>query len=143
MTKPNNHTLNSVNWWKKRILFELTGATLITLSLFAAEPTLSNDYKLGADAARRALMLLPDVKRDMKQLEKSSIRQLEDKTGLTKPDLIYFSVAFPLVTGKVTTKPFKKLRYKSEHFNIRPELEYDFKNNNFSGMLIFEIPLFK
>lgn len=124
-------------------MFELTGATLITLSLFAAEPTLKDDYKLAADSARRALMLMPDVKRDMKQLEKSSIRQVENSTGLTKPDLIYFSVAFPLITGKVTTKPFKKLRYKGEHFNIRPELEYDIRSNNFSGMLIFEIPLFK
>lgn len=116
----------------------LSGKTILALSLFATQ---GGEYKEASDTARRALFLYPDVKYEFKQLEKQSKRHLYRYTGLEDDDFIYASWVIPIVTQRITTRPFKKLKYEKQLFVIRPELVYNFKNDEFNGQIVMVIKL--
>lgn len=116
----------------------LSGKTILALSLFAIQ---NEEYREASDTARRALFLYPDVKSEFKDLEKYSKRKLYNYTGLEDDDFIYASWILPIVTQRITTRPFKKLKYEKESFVIRPEITYNLNNKDFNGQLILIIKL--
>lgn len=116
---------------------DLTGKTLILLSILATEPVLKDDYGVAADNARRALLMYPEVKSDMKDIERTANNELYKLTGLDKADLTYAAWTIPVITGRLSTRPFRRLKYENEYVVIRPEIVYDFKSDEFNGMMIF------
>lgn len=118
---------------------DISGKTFILLTLFATDPMYKEQYGPAADTARRAIMLYPEVKGDLKTLEKHSFRAIEDYTGLAKSDLAVAGYALPFVLNRITTKPFPKLKYENDYIVLRPEITYDLKTEDFNGMLILII----
>ena len=116
----------------------ITGKTLIFLSLVATEPVLKDEYGVAADNARRALLLYPEVKSEYKALQKTGEKYLID-LGIDKDDLVYAAWVVPLVTQRISTRPFKKLKYETKNYVLRPELTYDLQNDNFNGMMVLII----
>lgn len=99
-------------------------------------PSLSNDYGKAADHIRRALLEYDHVKHRVRVWENKAL----DYTGLEKDDLTYVVWTIPLVSGRVSTKPFKNFCYEREDWVLRPEMEYKFQGQeSFSGMLIFNL----
>lgn len=115
---------------------ELTSKTIILLTLFSTDPLYKNEYGPAADTARRAIMLYPEVKKDLKTLEKRSFKELEKHTGLDKSDITLTAYAIPFITGQVTTRPFPKIKYENSYIVIRPEITYNLQSQEFNGMLI-------
>jgi hypothetical protein len=100
---------------------------LMLLGLFLA--SLDPEYEDGANTARRALLETNMMKQELKDLERKSERMLLEFTGLTKNDLAYAAYAYPVMAGRLSTKPFRKIRYVTEdNWVIRPEVEYIFKD---------------
>jgi hypothetical protein len=117
----------------------ISGKTIILLTLFATDPIYKAEYGPAADTARRTIMMYPEVKKDIKTIEKRSFRLLENYTGLNKSDLAITGYALPFVLGQVTTKPFPKLKYENDYIILRPEITYNLQNEEFNGMLILII----
>lgn len=118
---------------------DLSSKTIILLTLFATDPIYKNEYGLAADNARRAVMMYPEVKKDLKTMEKHSFKALERYTGLNKSDLATSAYVLPFVLGQVTTKPFPKLKYENDYVILRPEITYNLQNQEFNGMMILII----
>jgi hypothetical protein len=116
----------------------LSGKTILALSLFGVQ---NEEYRNASDTARRALFLYPEVNAEFKELQKRSKNTFYKYTGLQDDDLIYGAWVIPIVTQRITTRPFKKLKYEKENFVIRPELVYNFNNNEFSGNIVLIIKL--
>lgn len=116
---------------------DLSGKTLVLLTLFATDPIYKAEYGPAADNARRAIMMYPEVKHELKTIEKRSFKALEEQTGLHKSDLLIAGYALPLVLGQITTKPFSKLKYENNYVILRPEITYNLQNQDFNGMLVF------
>jgi hypothetical protein len=116
----------------------LSGKTILALSLFAVQ---NEEYREASDNARRALFLYPEVKSEFKALEKQTKRTLYNYTGLEDDDFIYASWVIPIITQRITTRPFKKLKYEKETFVIRPEIVYNLENKEFTGnvVLVFKL----
>ena len=95
-------------------------------------------YQNASDESRRALLETQMMKDEMKQLELDADKRLYQYTGLHKEDLIYGAYAYPLIAGKVSSKPFKNFKYEThDHWVIRPELEYKFSDGSYSTVLVF------
>lgn len=118
---------------------ELTSKTIILLSLFATNPVLKDNYGMAADNARRALLMHPDVNKDLKEIEKASLKNIKRYTGLDKEDFVYAAYVMPIVMQNISTKPFPKFKYENDFFILRPELNYNLQNKQFNGMLILII----
>lgn len=96
---------------------------LIFLGLFLA--SLDPTYREASDVSRRALLETSMMKQELKTFQDEAERRLYQYTRLTKDELAYAAYAYPLFTGKVSTKPFKNFKYTTEsHWTFRPELEY-------------------
>lgn len=87
------------------------------------------EYRTAADTSRRALMEHPDVKTDVKKTTDKVDTWSKKNVGLSKEDLVYAGYAAPLAFKKISTKPFKNLKYTIGGFNFRPEIEYSWGNN--------------
>lgn len=88
--------------------------------------SLNPAYQDAAETTRQALLETPVIKQDVKNLQNSAEWELYDKTGLTPQDLVLFGYAYPIVTGKISTKPFQDLKYTTKSkFVVRPEVEYN------------------
>lgn len=89
-------------------------------------------YTTAADTTRRAILETPQLKRELATYRKYATRRFYKKTyeatGLTPQELAYAAYVYPVISKKVSTKPFKNLRYKSKSnkFTIVPEAEYHF-----------------
>jgi hypothetical protein len=118
---------------------DFSGKTIILLTLFATDPIYKDEYGRAADEARRAIMLYPEVKKELKIAEKRSFKMLDEYTGLGKSDLALAGYALPFVLGQVTTKPFPKLKYETEYIVLRPEITYNLRTEEFNGMMILII----
>ena len=108
---------------------------LLYLSIFLAsiDPT----YREASDQARRALLETEMAKQEMKKLEDDAERQLKEWTGLDRNDLVYGAYLYPVVAGKVSTKPFKNFKLESKsHWVLRPEIEYTFSNRETTTVLV-------
>ncbi len=99
-------------------------------------------YTTAADTTRRAILETPQMKREMVVIKKYATRKFYKKayetTGLTPHELAYASYVYPVISKKVSTKPFKNLRYKSKsnNFVVIPEAEYHF-NKQYSAAVFF------
>lgn len=118
---------------------DLSSKTIILLTLFATDPIYKNEYGLAADNARRAVMMYPEVKQDLKTIEKNTMKGFKNYTGLDKKDLAGAAYVIPLFTGQVTTKPFPKFKYENDYLILRPEITYNLQNQEFNGMMILII----
>lgn len=107
---------------------------LIYLGIFLA--SLNPTYEEASNAARRGLLETSMMKEELKQLQNDSERKLYEWTGLEKEDLVYAAYAYPLAAGRISSKPFKNFRYRTEcGWIIRPELEYGIWNKEYSTYL--------
>lgn len=87
--------------------------------------SLNPQYQNAGDNSRRALLETQMMKDELVQLETEADKHLYNVTGLHKEDLVYAAYAYPLVAGKISTKPFKNFKYDTEaKWTIRPEIEY-------------------
>jgi hypothetical protein len=110
--------------------------SLLYIGIFVA--SLNPTYQEASDNARRALLETKMMKDEMKFMQDDAERRLYRYTGLKKEDIVYAAYAYPLFAGKVSSKPFKNFKYEThDHFIIRPELEYTFKDGQYTTMLIF------
>lgn len=108
---------------------------LIYLGIFLA--SLDPTYQNASDNARRAFLETDMAKKEMQHLQDKAERQLKDMTGLDKEDLVYAAYAYPLIAGKVSSKPFKNFKLTTKSgWTIRPELEYQFNNQQSTANLI-------
>lgn len=108
---------------------------LIYLTIFLA--SLDPKYEEASNVSRRALLETEMMKKEMSQLKTKAERKVYDKTGLTPNDLAYAAYAYPLVAGKISSKPFRNFKYVSEEkYILRPEIEYDLWSKDYSIMLI-------
>lgn len=118
----------------------LSGKTILALSLLANQ---EGEYKEASDQARRALFMYPEVKAEFKELEKTSKRFAREYLGVGPDELVYGAWVIPLITQRITTRPFKKLKYEKESFVIRPEIVYNWGNNEFNGQIVLIFKLRK
>lgn len=101
-------------------------------------------YSTAADVTRRAILETPQMKREMKYFRKTAERKFYKKmyesTGLTPQELAYAAYVYPVISKKVSTKPFKNLRYKSKSnkFVLIPEVEYHFNGNYTAGIFFIK-----
>lgn len=110
----------------------------ISLTVLSTNPSYSGEFGEAADAARRALMQTEMAKAQIKRAEKYAKKTVLPAIGMDEKDLIYFAWALPVASGRISTRPFKKLRIKTKKWTIRPEIEYKFSgNNDFSGNVVF------
>jgi hypothetical protein len=99
--------------------------------------SLDPKYQEASDTSRRALLETQMMKDELKQLEDDAEKRLYHYTGLHKEDLVYGAYAYPLIAGKVSSKPFKNFKYEtSGHWVLRPELEYKFSDQSYSAVLV-------
>lgn len=110
---------------------------LITLTAISASPSFSDDYREAADYARRAILEMPEVKERVKYLSGQAERTVLNYTGFDKKNLIYFTWAVPVATGKISSKPFKNFGWVEENWSVRPEIEYDLYNQGAEGSVRF------
>lgn len=108
---------------------------LLYLGIFLA--SLNPEYREASDVSRRALLETSMMKEELKQLQSSAEKSLYRYTGMDKEDLAYFAYAYPLLAGKISSKPFKNFKYVTrEKWVFRPELEYGIYNHDYSINLI-------
>lgn len=94
-------------------------------------------YENASDQARRAFLETEMAKIEMRQLEDDAERHLKDWTGLDRNDLVYGAYLYPIVAGRVSSKPFKNFKYESKnHWVVRPEIEYVFSSKETSTVLV-------
>lgn len=108
--------------------------SLIYLGIFLA--SLDPTYEDASNTARRALLETSMMKEELKSIQAGAERNLYRFTGLTKDDVIWGAYIYPVAAGRVSTKPFKNFRHKTEcGWIFRPELEYQFSNQEYSTYL--------
>ena len=118
-------------------MYGLTNSFIITLTMLSANPSYSGDYGAAADAARRAVMETPTMKKQVKRGEKYVKDSILPAISMTEAELAYLAWALPVASGKISTKPFKNLKLKTKSWTLRPELEYSFQGQEqFDGKLI-------
>lgn len=99
--------------------------------------SLNGEYQDASNTARRALLETSMMKKEIQEFQTSSEKNLYKYSGLKKDDLVYAFYAYPLVAGKVSTKPFTGLKYKMpDGWVLRPELEYSYRDQTSSALLI-------
>lgn len=108
---------------------------LLYLGIFLA--SLNPTYEAASDSSRRALLETDMMKTELESLQNETERTIFQYTGLTKDDLVYAGYAYPLLAGKISTKPFKNLKYETHNkYTIRPEIEYGIYSKEFSAVLV-------
>jgi hypothetical protein len=108
-----------------------------TLYLLILAASLDPKYQTASDQARRALLETQMMKHEMKVFQDDAEKKLYNYTGLHKDDLVYAAYAYPVFAGEVSSKPFKNFKYESkDHWILRPELTYKFRDHNYEGLLI-------
>jgi hypothetical protein len=116
----------------------MADAIVFSLFLVSASPSLGGDYGAAADTARRAYLLTEDGRNIKDRVDKYGKYIVHDYLGLEKEDVIYVIWAVPLVSGRLSTKPFKGLRWKGKSWSLQPEVEYKLSGDNkFTGELVF------
>ena len=103
------------------------GKVLLLITLLGDLKSTSEEYKEAFTHARYGLMEVQFVKDELVEFENDAQREIYVYTGVTKDELVYFGYFYPLINGKISTKPFKNFKYVSKNgFTWRPELEYNF-----------------
>lgn len=98
--------------------------------------SLDQMYYDASDTSRRALLETTMLKTELEDLQDDVEKEVYQASGLTKDDLAYAAYAYPLVAGKLSSKPFKNFKYQlSTGFVIRPELEYSFRSKDRSAFV--------
>ncbi len=110
------------------------GKFLYLMSFLASlDPT----YRDAGETSRRALLETPELREDLKHFQDVAEKELYKKTGLKQDDVIYLFYLYPILAGKLSTKPMKGLKYEiKDGFIIRPEVEYTFKDKQYTSLLI-------
>lgn len=110
------------------------GKFIYVMSFLAS---LDSTYKDASDVSRRAILETPIMKLELMDLQNDTEIMMHQYTGLTKEDLVYGAYLFPIMTGKISSKPFKNFKYETKgRWVLRPELEYDFRSENTTTNLI-------
>lgn len=85
---------------------------------------------------RRALLETEQMKAELKELERKADHHLFYYTGLRRDDLVLAAYGYPIVVGKISSKPFKGFKYETKnHFTFRPEIEYGLWNRELTVYL--------
>lgn len=114
------------------------GKCLLLLTLLGDVNTTPPEYRGAISQLRYALLATPMVKSELEQLQTVTEKTLYRHTGLTKEDLVYGAYMYPIVAGKVSTKPFKNFKYSDGNgFTIRPDVEYNFRDKNYDAVVVF------
>lgn len=93
----------------------------------AVNPT----YENAGETSRRAILETPEMKHELRELEDDAERQLFHYTGMTRDDIAYAGYMYPVVAGKLSTKPFTNFKIETKsHWVLRPEIEYVFKDRS-------------
>lgn len=108
---------------------------LVSFTVLSSAPGISGTESDALDAARRALLATDSVKQTVDYVGDKGKREILNFTGMEEENLIYFIWAVPIVSGKLSTKPFKKLGFHGKAWYVRPEIEYRFSDNDFSSNL--------
>ena len=107
---------------------------LIFLISFLAQ--LDPQYQEAGDNLRRGLLETPMMKQELIDLQNDSERYVYVNTGLTKDDLALGAYVYPLIVGKISTKPFKNFKHVTENnWTFRPEFEYTISDQTTSTFL--------
>ena len=98
----------------------------------------ANDYDKALNYSRRALLEYQTIKTTVKNVSDIIENETQELTGLSKKDWIYFSIAIPIASGKISTKPFKNFKTELLGGNLRPEIEYQFTSDEkFNSMVVW------
>ena len=98
----------------------------------------SPEYYTAADTSRRALLETEGLKEDIKVLKDRAERELYNYTGLTPAELAYAGYIYPVLSGNISTKPFKNFKYDKDGILVIPELEYNINNGSYTIGLFFK-----
>lgn len=98
---------------------------------------LDPQYTTAADTTRRALLETYQLQSDIKELTKEAERQVYNTTGLTPQEIAYAGYMYPIISGSISTKPFKNFKYEKDGVTLIPEIEYNYKQDTVSANLIF------
>lgn len=111
-----------------------------TLVLASYVPSSADgDTSRALDHARRAVLAQEVVKRKLKDAEETVRNNLES-IGIDEEVLKYAAWTIPVVSGKVSTRPFKNVGWRGEGWILRPELEMSLSNTeNYNGQINFEV----
>lgn len=113
---------------------------ITTHSLFYALTFIAQldpQYSTASDTCRRALLETPQVQGDIKAIKNEAEKKLYDYTKLTVKELAYVGYIYPIISGKLSSKPFKNFKYEKDGVLIVPELEYDFKTKQPTAAVFF------
>lgn len=102
---------------------------------------LDPQFSTAADTSRRALLETPELKRDIRTIKDEAEKQLYAYTKLTAEELAYVGYIYPLVSGKLSTKPFKNFKYEKDGVSVIPEIEYNYRDKT-SNIAVFFIKSF-
>lgn len=113
------------------------GKFLLLMTLLGDLPDVPLAYQEAAHQTRYALMEYPFVKSELKNLGDDAEKELYIKTGLTRDQLAYVIYVYPLVAGKLSTKPIGELSWKPRNmFTIRPDMEYNIYSHDTTSSLV-------
>lgn len=114
------------------------GKFLLIFTLAGDLPTVTGSYREAAFQSRQALLETSFVKEELVELQDDAEKRMYRYTGITKDQLVYGAYVYPLVTGKVSSKPFKNFKHTTENgVTLRPEIEYKFVDReSFVGLYI-------
>jgi hypothetical protein len=92
------------------------------------------------DAMRTAIEAfskMKRVKKTTKQLEKRLVSIIEENTLLTKESsALFIASSVILVKGEIGTNNFKNLKLKAFGGEFKPEINYNFNENNFKSVIV-------
>ena len=97
--------------------------------LASLDPT----YEEASDTGRRALIQTPEFKVEIARLTKDAEHLAYDTLGFTKEELAYAAYFYPLLTGKLSTKPFKNFKFETKKYTIIPEFEYQIHSKGYTA----------
>ena len=104
----------------------------IIIAILCLNVCIANDEQKALSHTQKALLAYPEIKRMKKETEKF----LLDYIPLDREHVVVIgSVGISAIRGKVETKPIKNLNMKFIGVKARPDVYYDFRNNDV-GMLI-------
>ena len=114
------------------------GKFLLIVTLLGDLPGVDGNYHTAATQSRYALLEEKSVQLELQEFQDDMERTLYHYTGLKKEELVYGAYVYPLVAGKISSKPFKNFKYTFENgYTLRPEIEYKFQGDReFSNFLI-------
>lgn len=88
-------------------------------------------YENAGETSRRAILEMPEMKNELRELEDDAERQLFLYTGMTREDVAYAGYMYPIFAGKLSSKPFTNFKIETKSkWVVRPEIEYVFKDQS-------------